>query len=83
MEFDADCGPVCLSVIVLLQPPANLARLHADDRIIPSGIANRPTKELHSYSALFKSFVVSLQPVMNYIRQELLTALAGLKNSAG
>jgi hypothetical protein len=68
--------------MILLQPSADLSGLDPDHRIVSGGVAWRTLEKLCSYRAFLQRFVVSVQRVLNYVRQKLLTSIAGSKEGA-
>ncbi len=69
-------------MVVLFQPPANLASLHSNHGIISSRVAGFALKDLGSDSSLLKKFVAPVQFVFNDIGEELLAAHAVPKGPA-
>jgi hypothetical protein len=82
LEFDADGRAIEGCVIMLLQPPAHLACLYADNRIVSSSVAQWPLEEFYSDRTFLQPIVVALQAMVDNVGEELLASLAGLKRRA-
>jgi hypothetical protein len=65
--------------MVLFEPSAYLSGLDANHWIIPGRIAGRALEEFCPDRALFQWLVVAFQPMVNHIRQKLLTPIAAPK----
>src|ERR1035438_1056106 len=82
MDLNANAGVRSVCAVILFQPSAHFAGLHAYHRIIPGCVARRTVKEVYAYGSLFQPIVIALKAVLDHIREKLLTALARLKNGA-
>src|SRR6202000_2853905 len=78
-QFNANRRLIQPCVMILFQPSAHLTSLDPNHRIVSRGVASRTLKKLCPNRALFQRFMVSLQPMLNHIRQKLLTPIAGPK----
>ncbi len=66
-------------LLILFQTPPDLARLHPHNGVVASRIVRGSVVKDGAYRAFFQRFFVPIQPVLHHVFQELLTALAGMK----
>src|SRR6202012_2908488 len=78
-QFDANRRIVQAGVMVLFQPSAYLAGLDPNYGIFSRRVTGRALKKLRPDRSLLQWLVVVFQPMVNHIRQKLLTPITGPK----
>jgi hypothetical protein len=73
-EIDAYLGGLGKLVIILFEPPPYLAGLYPNHRIVSRCVIGGTVKQIRSDATFLQQFIMSVQPVLDYVGEKLLAA---------